>query len=63
MVSLSPVVIEPNNRRLLFDPATFRGTTPSAPVLADHVNATGRVAGRVLSAWADQANRLHPGRH
>ena len=54
MVSLSPVVIEPNNRRLAFDGQSFRGPTPSAPVLADHVNATGRVAGRVLSAWADR---------
>ena len=54
MVSLSPVVIEPTGRRLQFDAASFRGPTPSAPVLADHVNATGRVAGRVLSAWADR---------
>jgi len=54
MVSLSPSVVEPANRRLMFDPATFRGLEPASPLLADHVNATSRVAGRILSAWADR---------
>ena len=33
---------------------TFQGVRPGAPLLADHVNASGRVAGRVLTAWVDR---------
>ena len=54
MVRTAPALIEPNGRRLLFDPGSFRGPTPSAPVLNDHINLTSRVAGRILSAWADR---------
>ena len=54
MISVSPTVVEPRSRRLVFDPATFQGVRPGAPLLADHVNASGRVAGRVLSAWVDR---------
>ena len=54
MVSVAPTVVEPRNRRLAFDPDTFQGVRPGAPLLADHVNASGRVAGRVLTAWIDR---------
>ena len=54
MVSVAPTIVEPRSRRLAFDPATFQGVRPGAPLLADHVNASGRVAGRVLSAWVDR---------
>ena len=54
MISLSPNVVEPRGRRLVFDPESFQGVRPGAPVLADHVNASGRVAGRVLTAWVDR---------
>ena len=54
MVRTSPAVIEPANRRLMFDPATFRGPTQSAPVLNNHINLTSHVAGRILTAWADR---------
>ena len=54
MISVAPTVVEPRNRRLAFDPATFQGVRPGAPALADHVNMSDRVAGRVLSAWVDR---------
>ena len=54
MISVAPTVVEPRSRRLVFDPATFQGVRPGAPLLADHVNASGRVAGKVLSAWVDR---------
>ena len=54
MISVAPTVVEPRGRRLVFDPQTFQGVRPGAPVLADHVNASGRVAGRILSAWIDR---------
>ena len=54
MISVAPTIVEPRSRRLVFDPATFQGVRPGAPLLADHVNASGRVAGRVLTAWVDR---------
>ena len=54
MVRTSPAIIEPGNRRLIFDAASFRGPTPSAPVLNNHINLTSHVAGRILTAWADR---------
>ena len=54
MVRTSPAVIEPANRRLMFDGASFRGPTQSAPVLNNHINLTSHVAGRILTAWADR---------
>jgi hypothetical protein len=54
MISVAPTIVEPRSRRLIFDPLTFQGVRPGAPLLADHVNASGRVAGRVLSAWVDR---------
>ena len=50
MISVAPTVVEPRSRRLVFDPASFQGVRPGAPLLADHVNASGRVAGKVLRA-------------
>ena len=54
MISVAPTVVEPRSRRLVFDPATFQGVRPGAPLFADHVNASGRVAGRVLTAFIDR---------
>ena len=54
MISVAPTIVEPRNRRLAFDPATFQGARPGAPVLADHVNATNRIAGRILTAAVDR---------
>ena len=54
LVSVSPTVVEPRGRKVVFDPATFRGVEPGAPLLLDHVNMTSRVAGRVLNAWIDR---------
>ena len=54
MISVAPTVVEPRGRKLVFDPQTFQGVRPGAPVLADHINASGRVAGRVLTALVDR---------
>ena len=53
LVRTSPAIIEPDGRRLVFDPLTFQGATPSAAVLADHLNSVDRVAGRLRRAWTD----------
>ena len=54
LISVAPTVVEPRNRRLVFDPQTFQGVRPGAPLFADHVNASGRVAGRILTAFVDR---------
>ena len=54
MISIAPTVVEPRSRRMIFDPLTFQGVMPGAPLFADHLNSSDRVAGRVLSASIDR---------
>ena len=54
MISVAPAIVEPRGRRLAFDPLSFQGIRQGAPVLADHVNTTSRIAGRILTAAVDR---------
>ena len=58
LISTAPAIVEPRNRRMRFDPATFRDDLirmGKAPLLADHLAGMDRVGGRIVSAAVDAA--------